>query len=271
MVENRGIIGEEKRKIIPTEELIREAINIMEEAKKEGLTLKLIGGPAIRMHLSPEAKDLHKKLKRIEGQEFPDLDFVGIAKQRKKVRKFLEKRGWKFDSYIFFMTGGASGVRNHQVYRGRIDIDVFYDDLDMCHKVPLKDRLEIEPYTISLTDLLLSKLQIVEIGEKDFKDVIVLLKDHKIGEEDAPETINAKYIAKLFADDWCFWYTATTNLKKIKEACKVYDRLSEDDKQDVISKIDLLLKYIDEEPKTKKWMKRAKVGTKKKWYKEVRI
>jgi len=271
MVEDRGITNSEEE-FIPSEEFINTAKTLIEEAQKEGIILRVIGALAIRIHSTPEMAELHKKLGRFAGkkQEFTDIDFVGLSKQRKKVRKFLESRGWKFDAYMFMFASGMTS-RNRHIYRGRIDIDVFFDEIDACHKIPLKDRLLIEPITISLTDLLLTKLQIVEFSEKDAKDVIVLLRGHQIGEEDAPETINAKYIAKLLADDWGFWYTATTNLKKLKEGCRNFKELSEEDIQDVVNKIDLLLKYIDEEPKTKKWKKRAKIGTKKKWYKEVRL
>jgi hypothetical protein len=275
MVENRGIkvvMKKEKgKKQIPSEEVVSKALNITEEAKREGILLRLIGGPAFRIHSSPMATKLHKKLKRLEGQEFPDIDFIALSKQRKDVRKFFETRGWKFDSYMFFFTAGV-GVRNRQIYRGaEIDVDIFYDELDMSHKIDLRNRLEIDPPTVSLADLLLTKLEIFEFTDKDAKDVIVLLRDHKIGDSDAPETINAKYIAELFADDWGFWYTATTHLSKIKAACSIYKQLSKEDIADVTSKIDQIMKYIDEEPKTKKWRKRAETGTKKRWYREVRL
>jgi len=261
--------GEEKR-YISSEEVVKIALDLIEEVKKEGITLRLIGGPALRVHSSPMATDLHKRLRRIEGQEFPDIDFVAPDKQRGNVRKFFETRGWKFDSYIFFFTSGV-GARNRQIYRGKVDVDIFYDELDLCHKVDFRNRFDIDPPTVSLVDLLLTKLEIVEFTEKDAKDVIVLLRDHKIGDSDMPETINAKYMAKLFANDWGFWYTATTNLKKIRAACPMYKQLSEEDVADVASKIDQITKYIDQEPKTKEWMKRAEIGTKKKWYKEVRL
>lgn len=263
---------EKGKKQIPSEEVVKIALNLVEEAKREGILLRLIGGAALRIHSSPMATKLHKKLKRREGQEFPDIDFIGLSKQKKNVKKFFEARGWKFDAYMFFFTGGASGVRNRQIYRGgKIEIDIFYDEVDMCHKIDFRNRLEIDPPTVSLADLLLTKLELVEFTEKDAKDVMVLLRDHKIGDSDEPEAINAKYIAKLFADDWGFWYTATTNLNKIKAACPMYKQLSKEDVADVTSKIDQIMKYLDEEPKTKKWRKRAETGTKKRWYKEVRL
>jgi len=127
MVENRGIRMEEEgeKKQVPSEEVVKIALDIVEEAKREGLLLRLVGGPAFRMHSSPMATKLHKELGRREGQEFPDIDFIALSKQRNDVRKFFETRGWKFDSYMFFFTSGV-GVRNRQIYRGKeIDVDIF--------------------------------------------------------------------------------------------------------------------------------------------------
>ena len=111
----------------------------------------------------------------------------------------------------------------------------------------------------------------MDFTKKGAIDTVAILLDHEIGEEEVPETVNAKYIAKLLADDWGFWYTATNNLRKVKEALPSIEGLEEGEVEDVSSKIDLLLEYIEKEPKTKKWQKRAKVGTKKRWYKEVRL
>lgn len=251
-------------------------VNLVEEAKKKGIELRLIGGAAIRIHLSSETAELYKELRGLEGPYFAHADFApsfaALSEQEGEVKKFFESKGWQFDKYIQRLTQWFGGIENRHIFRGEtMDIDVFYDAIDLNHKVPFKDRINIHPLTLSPTDLLLIKLQRVKFSEDDSKDVIVLLRDLQIGEEDVSKIINAKYIAKLLADDWGFWYTATTNLKRIKENIKNYDQLNEEDKQAIISKIDLLLKYIEEEPKTKEWIKRSKKGTKKKWYKEVEL
>jgi len=251
-------------------------VNLVEEAKKRGIELRLIGGAAIRIHLSPETAELYKKLRGIEGQYFAHADFApsfaALSEQEEEVRKFFESKGWEFDRYIHRLSRWFGGIENRHIFRGEtMDIDVFYDAIDLNHKVPFKDRINIHPLTLSPTDLLLIELQRVKFSDDDVKDVIVPLKDLQIGEDDSLGTINAKYIANLLADDWGFWYTATTNLKRIKEDIKNYDQLSEEDKRTIISKVNLLLKYIEEEPKTEKWINRSKKGTKKKWYREVEL
>ena len=39
----------------------------------------------------------------------------------------------------------------------------------MCHKLDLKDRLGLDKLTIPLADLLVTKLQVVEITEREYK------------------------------------------------------------------------------------------------------
>jgi hypothetical protein len=105
-------------------------------------------------------------------------------------------------------------------------------------------------------------------GQKDLKDCLVLIRSHDVGETDE-ETINAKYIAKLLSNDWGFYYTATTNLKKVKDSLGNYPALTKDDKEPVKKRIDKLIDYIEKEPKSVRWKFRAKIGTRTKWYNEV--
>jgi hypothetical protein len=136
----------------------------------------------------------------------------------------------------------------------------------MCHTLDFRGRLEFDSPTITLADFLLEKMQIVELNEKDKIDTIVLLREHEIGDSDN-ETINARYISKLLSKDWGFYYTTTTNLVKIKEYAGVH--MSEEDRRDVVAKAGQLVERIDNEPKTTGWKMRARVGPKKKWYRDV--
>jgi len=128
--------------------------------------------------------------------------------------------------------------------------------------------LELDFPTITPSDLLLEKMQIVQITEKDLKDTMILLREHEIKEHEN-DVINTKYIAKLLSNDWGFYYTVTTNLKKTKEFLNFFDALTDEDKNIISEKIDKLLDYIEREPKSLKWKARAKIGTRKKWYREV--
>jgi hypothetical protein len=129
--------------------------------------------------------------------------------------------------------------------------------------------LDLEPFTIPLADMLLEKMQIVHINEKDIIDTIMLLREHEIGEGNMPETIDAQYIATLLSKDWGFYYTFTTNLARVQEKVTNTQELSEDDRIDVGKKIRALSDILEKQPKTFGWKMRAKIGTKNKWYKDV--
>lgn len=147
-------------------------------------------------------------------------------------------------------------------------IDVFLDRLEMCHKIDYKKRLEIDNPTVPLAELLLQKMQIIKISEKDIIDTTMLFLAHELGDTDK-DTINAKHISQILSKEWGFYYTVTTNLKKVASLMRNFDVLDESDKDVVSSRIDALIKRLDNEPKSRSWKMRARVGTSKKWYKEV--
>ena len=102
----------------------------------------------------------------------------------------------------------------------------------------------------------------------------------KVYPRDEKEDIDATYIAKVLAEDWGFWYTATTNLQNIRRFVTELDKLgpdaqitpasiTEEERSDITLKITALLKRIEAEPKSFGWKMRARVGTKKQWYNHV--
>lgn len=252
---------------------IEDAKKIVSKAYEKGIVLRILGAVAIRIH-SMDYADLHKKLGRLgrEKQTFSDIDFIAYGKQRNKIVNFFEKdMSYIVNRYIML---GTLGKKRHIYYHPKsyYYIDVFFDRLEFSHDIPLKGRLELDNPTIPLADLVLEKIQIHQINEKDIKDLIVLLRAHEISETDKKETINAKYIAKILADDWGFWYDATKNMQKVKFFTKKYyqeNLIDNNTLDDIFTKIDKILEIIEKEPKTRKWKKREKIGIKKKWYKEV--
>jgi hypothetical protein len=147
-------------------------------------------------------------------------------------------------------------------------IDVFFDKLNYNHPIDYRGRLEIHPHCVSLTDLLLQKLQIVQINDKDLKDAMLLLLAAEIGEQDQ-HMINAKYVARLMSDDWGFYHTSTTNLGRVKEAVAQVKALTEEQKISICAQADRLLFALENAPKSGRWKSRAKTGTSKPWYNEV--
>jgi len=147
-------------------------------------------------------------------------------------------------------------------------IDVFYNALEFCHPISFVGRLEIEQYTLPLAELLLEKMQIVQINEKDLIDSIMLLREHPLGDNDL-ETINTTLITRTLSNDWGFWRTMTGNLKLLDGKLEQYDVLTDQDRSVVHERINDLLQKIETAPKSLRWKMRARIGEKVKWYKDV--
>lgn len=241
-----------------------EAVRIVDDARKANLTLRVLGATAFRIH-SPNNLKVHDQLARA----ISDLDFMAYSKERRKIEQFFTEH-MGYEAVRAALTPGLFAGRCIFINKsgGNSHADVFLDKLDMNHVIDFKGRLELDYPTITLADLLLEKLQIVHINEKDIKDSILLFLEHDIGETDK-ETINMKRIAKIMAEDWGFYYTTTTNLKKIQSFLPKYDVLKDEQRQNIGSKIEKVLLGIEQAPKSLGWKVRSKVGPSKKWYNEV--
>jgi hypothetical protein len=243
---------------------IDEAKALVDEARDYGVSLRIMGAIAIRIH-SEAFSELHRRLKRLAEHEFTDLDFVAVRPIKELVEIF-KKRGYTNRTQMMsFITP------NREVYIGtKIPmVDVFVDKLEMCHTIDFRDRIDIDYPTITLADLLLQKIQILNINEKDVKDVTVLLRAHELGDTDR-NTMNLAYVANTLSKDWGFYYTATTNLKKLRDSfLPNLTALERNDKEDVSRKITHILQTIDDTPKSVGWKVRARVGPRKKWYNDV--
>ncbi len=257
-------------KDIPMEEYpkpeiyLEEARCLTEDAQKQGMLLRVMGPIALHFYF-PEYVDLYRRMERLGERVFTDIDYASYGKFRNKMVPFFEQHGYALEKRAAMISGGTRLI----FFDGRVPmVDVFYDRLDYNHPIEYKGRLELHPLCVSLTDLLLQKLQIVQIGDKDLKDGMLLLLAARVGETD-DGAINAKYVAKLLSDEWGFYYTATTNLGRIQEATQGLKALDDAQRGKIREQAALLLKYIDDAPKTNGWKNRAKVGTKKTWYKEV--
>ncbi len=241
---------------MPEKDTVLEAERLVEEANKQDVVLRLLGGVAFRLRCP---SSLHENLKR----KYLDIDFVGLRKQRKEIQNLFTDRGYVPRTTFNTMQGYRRLIFNDIQNERRADI--FLNEFEMCHKFDFTDRLQLDSLTLPLADLLLTKLQVYEITEREYRDVIAMLTDHQLGNFDKTDLINAKYVARLCAEDWGLWRTVTLNLERITSALPRYIPSSEG--QTIVkSKIDALSKALDAEPKSFRWKVRARVGEKVKWY-----
>ena len=243
---------------------LEEARRLIDEAQKQGIILRVMGPIALHFHF-PNFVNLYNKMERLGDRVFTDIDYASYGNTRGKIVPFFEKQDYELEKRAAMLSGNT----RHIYFGGRVPmIDVFFDKLNYNHPIDYHKRLEFHPYCVSLADLMLQKLQIVQINDKDLKDAMLLLLAAPIGDTDR-DAINAKYIGKLFSEDWGFYYTATTNLNKVKKAMVEVNALEEGHRAIIAQKIDELLKIIEETPKSGKWKNRAKAGINKPWYQDV--
>jgi hypothetical protein len=148
-------------------------------------------------------------------------------------------------------------------------VDIFVGHFEMCHKIPLEERLAADPVTIPLAELLLSKAQIIELNRKDAFDLTSVLLNNATGEGDN-ETINLKVLAQLGSADWGLYKTTSINLDKVEQMLlKNEIPLNEEERAIVIGRINDIRRTFSEMPKPVAWQLRDRVGTRVKWYIEV--
>jgi len=237
----------------------REAVRILDEARSRALILRLLGGVAIKYHC-PSAS--HLALLR----DYPDLDLFGIGKQAAMLKRLFEDLGYA-PNQRFNALQGKTRLIFEEAGQGR-RVDIFLDTFQMCHILHIGPRLILDDYTIPITDLLLTKLQIVEINEKDIRDIIAILHDHEIvsfPHQGDKEKIDGKYIGELCSNDWGLCHTVTIALEKVVGFLPLYDLLQQE-KITIGARIAQLSEFVDGTPKSLKWKMRALVGERVQWY-----
>lgn len=223
-----------------------------------GLRLRLMGGLAVWLrcetaHRPPYARD------------YADIDVVAAGRDRKGVGAFLEA-GYVPDR-LFNALHGAQRL----VYRsttGDWSLDVVFDELNMSHRIDLRGRLDGPSATLDLADLLMTKLQVWQVNEKDLGDAACILADHRLapaaGAPEPVEAIDLARIRALVGADWGLAHTTARNLAKVGE---LWARRPADDAPfDVGAQVATLLDEIDRAPKTLAWRTRARVGERVRWY-----
>lgn len=239
----------------------REVERIVRAAENAGLMMRLLGSLAFQNHC-PKFGYLQAEM----GRAYTDIDFAGYGRQASDVRQLLADLGYIENREVFVVSEGGRAIFENP--SNQLHVDVFYEKLDFCHVIPWNGRLEIDSPTIPLAELMLEKMQIVRINEKDVIDTIMILLEHDLGDIDQ-ETINTARIAGLCGQDWGLWRTVTMNLEKVRQLAQGYTQLSDDEKSIITARLVRIDARIDQEPKNLAWRLRARVGDRVKWYKDV--
>ncbi|MBK6791259.1 MAG: nucleotidyltransferase family protein [Anaerolineales bacterium] len=240
-------------------DLVQEMYRLVEAANAKKIQLRAIGGLAVETH----NKTKHPLFKR----EFADLDFCVPLKQRREFEAFMPEVGYVPHKQFNVLNGDQRQIYYHNP--SEMKVDIFVGHFEMCHRIPLEERLNADPITIPLAELFLSKVQIIELNRKDAFDLTSILLNNKTGEGDN-ETINLKILAQLGSADWGLYKTTSLNLDKIEAMLQKNEiPLNDEEKALVIGRINDIRRTFAEMPKPMAWQLRDRVGTRVKWYIEV--
>jgi Uncharacterised nucleotidyltransferase len=237
------------------DDIVAESERLLGLARDDGVPLHLLGGVAVRLH----APEVPPALDR----QYKDIDFAVPKKAGGPTDKLLRDAG--YEPHITF---NAMHARERGLYfddaHGR-QVDLFVHSFRMCHEITLGDRLEVDSSgTVPLAELLLTKLQIIEVNEKDIRDMVLLLYGHDVADHD-DDAVNGARIAELCGSDWGLWRTITANLERCRSHVDDYD-LPADARERIGARFDAILERIEAEPKSRGWRMRAKIGERKRWY-----
>ena len=191
-------------------------------------------------------------------REYKDLDFATTKKGSGETQQLLRDLG--YDPHLAFNTMNAKErLLFFDDAHGR-QVDVFVGSFRMCHEIPLERRLSGHADTVPLAELVLTKLQIIQLNEKDVRDAVALFVEHDVTDDDVG--INGSRVAELCCDDWGLCRTITRNLESVGEHLGSYDV----DRDLVSTRLAALQGRIDAAPKSRGWKLRDKVGERKRWY-----
>jgi hypothetical protein len=240
-----------------TERLLAEGPRLVLEAEESGLTARLIGGVGIRLLLAERFDPLF-------ARPLHDIDLYTRKRDSRKLEGLIKDHGWQPVREFNALNGNRRLLFNDP--NSEAQIDVFVEAFEMAHSLPLADGLREPGLTLPGTELLMTKLQIVKLNEKDRDDCYALMHGCTVGDE-GPATIDPARIAHLTGRDWGLQHTFELNLRRLSD--DLGSRPLPADGTRVISHaIAGVGSAIDAEPKSRGWRLRARVGERKQWYEE---
>jgi hypothetical protein len=122
--------------------------------------VRILGGIAVYLHCpSARVNPLARKIN--------DLDVVIPHNNGGRFTKLAKDLGFKADTRF----NSIHGESRMLFFNDDFEIDVFVGKFVQCHELDLEKDLFRYVQTISLTNLLLTKLQVVEINQKDLQDI----------------------------------------------------------------------------------------------------
>src|SRR5712691_6385095 len=135
------------------DEILPIANGILRLATDHGVHVRLIGGIAFWVRC-PGARRRALPLRR-----YKDIDLAALTRDKGRLEELLiHNCNLVPDSHIATIAG--SGYSMFRRRSGEVVCEVSYDTLRYCHDIDFHAHLTVDPVTLPLAELFLSKLQI---------------------------------------------------------------------------------------------------------------
>lgn len=225
--------------------LLGDAVALVDAARDAGVEARLLGGLGI-LHHDVRLRESHG------SRPVADIDLIVPAGRHRAMAGVLVDAGYTPEERF----NALNGHRRMVFKAAEWDLDVLVGEFEMCHRIDMSSRFELDYPTLPVTDLLLTKLQIVKLNAKDAGDIADLVAGHEVRSGDG-DWIDTNRLDALTRTDWGLWRTVTATLRSVlalKMDEVVADRVRE------------LLEMLDASPKSAKWRLRARIGDRVAWY-----
>lgn len=237
----------------PLADPVAEGRRVADAAAERTIPLRLLGGVGIALRCpSSQSPPLRR--------EYADIDCAIRGTAKDEAVELLASLGYEPDREFNTLHG------HRRLYfldsRNGRHLDVFVDEANLCHRIPLRERIEVDSLTLPLADLTVLKLQVVETNEKDYIDLCALFADHDLSTDGGG--INVSYITDLAASDWGFWRTIAMVAERTERFA--LDLPGFGAAETAAERLRRLRADLDSVPKTRRWKLRARVGERKRWY-----
>ncbi len=231
---------------------LESATQIIDLAETKGVRLRLLGGLAFKKLCSSSNDPRFFR-------ENKDIDLMGRREDSKEIMKIMDALGYKPRELFNKLNMGQRLIYYDMQNRRRVDL--FLDEFVMCHKFNFKESILAGAYTLPITQLLMTKLQVVEKSEKEYSDLFSAFRDFDVGV--GGNGIRGDEIADLCAKDWGIYTTFWKSLEALQSKAET---LGQEDQSVVVARILKLMNLMETEPKTLQWRLRARIGERSKWY-----
>jgi len=215
---------------------------ILSDCKENSIDIRLFGSVALLFLEFEREKNINEFYR-----EIADIDIIVRPNHIEAFESYFINQHYEVNRRIRMLYGNQR--RSFRLENG-ISIDVFIGNITLCQDIFILDRFDLSYPTITPADLFLTKIQKMELSEKDVFDINFIL--------DYINDSDYQYIIDMSSKNWNWWKTFTTNIPELLKK-----NISDNSRKCLND----LLTGIDSSDKTISWKIRNIIGGK--WYNDV--